>query len=183
MPSSRSWVRAPLMASRSSTSSGRRAKTCSLVSPVLAATLTSWSPVVLKYCSAARLSLTVASTRCCLTSVTAWVKPSTASTLAPALVATWAQLLVALCAVVLPWRSDSWVIELSSVRVMITPSETVYGADSAYLPSRSAFLVTWLATTSKRSESRLANSASKGASTNSGRAPSLPATAVITSMS
>ena len=33
--------------------------------------------VVLKYFSAARLSLTVASTRCCLTRVTAWVKAST----------------------------------------------------------------------------------------------------------
>jgi len=74
----------------------------------------------------------VASTRCCLTRVTAWVNPSTASTLAPAFSATWAQLLVALCAVVLPCRSDSWEIELSSVRVMMTPAETVYDADSAY---------------------------------------------------
>ena len=39
----------------------------------------------------------------------------------------------------------------------------VYGADSAYLASRSAFLVTWLATTSNRLETRLANNASKGA--------------------
>ena len=83
----------------------------------------------------------------------------------------------------MPWRSESPEIELSSVRVMMTPSETVYGADSAYFASLSAFLVTWLATTSNRLETRLANNASNGASTNSGRAPNLPATAVITSMS
>ena len=101
------------------------AKTCSLVSPVLAAILTLVSPVVLLYSATARLSLTVASTRFCLTSVTAWVKPSTASTLAPASLATCAQLLVELCAVVLPLRSARLVIESSSVRVTMTPSETV----------------------------------------------------------
>ena len=55
----------------------------------------------------------------------ACTKPSTASTFAPASRATWAQLLVADCAVVLPLRSARLVIELSSARVTITPSETV----------------------------------------------------------
>ena len=54
----------------------------------------------------------------------AWVKPSTASTLAPASRATLAQLLVMDWAAVLPLRSASEVIEVSSARVTITPSPT-----------------------------------------------------------
>ena len=69
------------------------------------------------------------------------------------------------------------------MRVTITPSENVYGSDSAYRASRSAFLVTWLATTSKRSASRLAKMASQGASTNSAFTPIRSATAVMISTS
>ena len=51
------------------------------------------------------LSLTMASTRPCDSSSAAWAKPSTDCTFAPASRATWAQLLVSDCAVVLPFRS------------------------------------------------------------------------------
>ena len=77
------------------------------------------------YSATASVSLTVASTRPSLSSCTACTKPSTASTLAPASRATWAQLLVADCAVVLPRRSARLVMVVSSARVTITPSDTV----------------------------------------------------------
>ena len=77
------------------------------------------------YSPTASVSFTVASTRPSLSSWMACTKPSTASTFAPASRATCAQLLVADCAVVLPARLASVVIEVSSARVTITPSETV----------------------------------------------------------
>ena len=69
--------------------------------------------------------MTVASTRDCLSSVMAWVKPSTDSTWAPASLATSAQLLVRLCADFLPSRLASEVIDVSSARVAMTPSDHV----------------------------------------------------------
>jgi len=66
----------------------------------------------------------------------AWVKPSTASTRAPALRATSDQLLVAFSAATLPLRSASDLIELSSARVTMTPSPTEYGCGRSYLALR-----------------------------------------------
>ena len=57
--------------------------------------------------STARLSLIVTSTRPCFSSVTAWAKPSTASTCGAGARAISAQLLVADCAVFLPLTSAS----------------------------------------------------------------------------
>lgn len=92
----------------------------------------------------------------------AWVKPSTASTRAPASRATSDQLLAAFSAATLPFRSSSVVIESSSARVTMTPSPTEYGCDRPYLARRSALMVTSLATTSNRPASRAANIASHG---------------------
>ena len=113
------------------------------------------------------LSLTTTSTRPWFSSLIAWVKPSTASTLAPASRATWAQLLVAFSAATLPFRSASDLIELSSARVTMTPSPTEYGSDRSYLAWRSGLIVTSLATTSNRLASSAANIESHGVSTNS----------------
>ena len=67
----------------------------------------------------------------------AWEKPSTDSTSAPALRAISAQLLVGFCAVRLPLRSASDLIELSSARVTITPSQIEYGSERSYFCLRS----------------------------------------------
>ena len=69
------------------------------------------------------LSLTIASTRPWVSSAAAWANPSTDSTLAPASLATWAQLLVSDCAVVLPFRSSREVIPLVPFATTITPWE------------------------------------------------------------
>src|SRR2546421_723508 len=117
----------------SSLSSLRAARPCLLMSPVCPTTCTAASPVCLVYWPTARVSLTVASTRPCLSSWMACTKPSTASTLQPASEATLLQLLVEDCAQVLPRRSGRPLIERSSERATMTPSEVVYGRDSEYL--------------------------------------------------
>ena len=78
------------------------------------------------------LSLTTASTRPSLSSGDGWENPSTDSTSAPALRAISAQLLVGYWAVRLPFRSASDLIELSSLRVTITPCEIEYGSERSY---------------------------------------------------
>ena len=125
----------------------------------------------------------MASTRLSFSSWIACTKPSTASTFAPASRATVAQLLVEDWAVVLPLRSARLVIDESSARVTITPSETVYGSERSYLALRSSFRVIWFAIRSNRLASRPAKMASKGVWTNSTCLPSLAATACTTSMS
>ena len=113
----------------------------------------------------------------------AWANPSTDSTWAPALRAISAQLLVGFCAVRLPLRSASDLIELSSLRVTITPCEIEYGSERSYFCLRSSLIVTSLATMSNRSASSAANMASHGVSTNSTSTPSFSATALATSTS
>jgi hypothetical protein len=67
------------------------------------------------------LSLTTASTRPWSSSAAAWANCSTFSTFAPASLATWYQLLVADCAVVLPRRSLRLWMSLLSAAVTMTP--------------------------------------------------------------
>ena len=67
----------------------------------------------------------------------AWENPSTDSTSEPASRAISAQLLVGFCAVRLPLRSASDLIELSSLRVTITPCEIEYGSERSYFCLRS----------------------------------------------
>ena len=78
------------------------------------------------------LSLITTSTLPWLSSVMAWVKPSTASTRAPASRATCAQLLVTVSPATLPLMSASDLTELSLARVTMTPSPTEYGSDRSY---------------------------------------------------
>jgi hypothetical protein len=150
---------------------------------ILAAIFTSLSPVVFWYSRKARLSLIVTSTRPCLSSVMAWVKPSTGSTCAPASVATSANELVVDCALRLPLTSASDLTLSSSARVTTTPFETVYGSENRYFFSRSGVIVTWLAMTSYRSASSPAKIASNCVSLNSTSMPSSAPTAWATSTS
>src|ERR687890_632740 len=125
----------------------------------------------------------VMSTRFCFSSATACVKPSTASTFAPAFFAVAAKLLVTDCAEVLPRTSAMLRTEVSSVRVTTTPVETVYGAENAYLAWRSGLTEIWLATTSYRPASSPAKMASKVLSENWTGRPSRSPTARTTSTS
>lgn len=112
-----------------------------------------------------------------------WVKPSTASTRAPASRAICDQLLVAFSAATLPRTSDRLWMLLSSARVTITPSPTAYGVEMSYFALRAGVIVTWLATMSNRSASSPAKIASQGISTNSTGRPSFSPTARATSTS
>ena len=84
----------------------------------------------------------------------ACVRPSTASILAPAAVAVFANAGHPLGPRLAPEVGEG-AQEGSSARVTTTPVETVCRVEKAYVVNRSAVMLTWLATTSKGVSERL----------------------------